>query len=131
LPRMADFTVWAEAAGEAFGWAPDEFVATFEREQQMRMAEAVEEDPFLTALVSMVRASRGGVVEGKAGDLLDQLDMHPHPRRWVPKSPRALAVQLETNRRPLEAVGIRWSKRPDPHSRTAGSVHRLEAVDEF
>jgi hypothetical protein len=131
LPRMADFTVWAEAAGGAFGWAPDEFVSTFEREQQMRMAEAVEEDPLLTALVSMVRASRSGVVEGKAGDLLDQLYMHPQPGRWMPKSPRALAVQLETNRRPLEAVGIRWSKRPDPHSRTAGSVHRLEVVDEF
>ena len=139
LPRMADFAIWAEAAGEAFGWKPGEFLDEYMAVLSQRMGEAAENDPLCEALVEMVRDDDCGSVEGKAGDLLAMLRRHverhwsmdkrgrsPADGNWFPRTARALATQLELNRRPLEALGLVWSKRPDPHSRTAGSVHSLE-----
>jgi len=126
LPRLSDFAVWAEAAGEVFGWEPDEFIDAFEREQRMRMAEAVEDDEVLAEIVKVVRDK--GSIEVKASELMEKLSLSAQRRL---RSPRGLAVQLELNRRPLEAMGVRWSKRADPHSSTAGAVHRLERTDPF
>jgi hypothetical protein len=36
LPRMADFALWAEAAGPAFGWSPGAFLAAYEQARSER-----------------------------------------------------------------------------------------------
>jgi hypothetical protein len=103
LPRMADFAIWAEAAGKAFGWEPGEFLDEYMAVLSQRMGEAAENDPLCDALVAMVRDDELGSVEGKAGDLLTMLRRHverhwsiekrgrsPADTNWFPRTARAL-----------------------------------------
>jgi hypothetical protein len=147
LPRMADFAVWAEAAGSAFGWRPNDLLDEYQGMLKQRMADAAEEDPLCAAVADMMHWVEGDppVLIGKASDLLEHLRSHverdwrsdttlsghpigrsPAEARWFPINARAMRAQLEMNRRPLEALGVIWSTGPDPHSRTAGEVHTLK-----
>jgi hypothetical protein len=147
LPRMADFAVWAEAAGSAFGWRPNDFLDEYQGMLKQRMADAAEEDPLCAAVADMMHSVEGDppVLIGKASVLLEHLRSHverewrrdttmsgnpigrsPAEARWFPINARAMRAQLEQNRRPLEALGVIWSTGPDPHSRTAGEVHTLK-----
>jgi hypothetical protein len=130
LPRMSDFAVWAEAAGEAFGWKPGEFIETYRADLRARQVEDAQDDQFCSAIFDWLCVSEDGVVEGQASDLREKLFhvavfMRSAPS-WFPNSPRSFAGALVRAEEQLEAIGVMHSERPHPHSTTRGRVHRLE-----
>jgi hypothetical protein len=139
LPRMADFVLWAEAAGEAFGWRNGEFLEAYQAMLDERAGENAADDPLFALIRSWVRRTGLGEVEGTAGKLLDQLhsfammNVAEHRSvgaRWFPKSARAFSSQLKTGRRALAALGVDYSSHPHPHSSTQGKIHRLSLTSE-
>jgi hypothetical protein len=135
LPRMADFTLWAEAAGEAFGWKDGEFLEAYQAMLDERAGENAADDPLFGLIRDWLRATPLGDAEGTAGELLDQFrnyaefevaDRAASWARWFPKSARAFSGQLKTGRRALAALGVVYTNRPHPHSRTQGKIHCLE-----
>lgn len=130
LPRMSDFAVWAEAAGEAFGWKPGEFIETYRADLRARQVEDAQDDQFCSAIFDWLCVSEGGVVEGQASDLREKLFHVAAFTRsapsWFPNSPRSFAGALVRAEEQLEAIGIVHSERPHPHSTTRGRIHRLE-----
>lgn len=137
LPRMADFVVWCEAAGPAYGWQSGAFLAEYDKMYAARMVDAAHDDNLLQAIYDWLASHRrDGIFEGKAGELVQELrefvdrGVMPGRRResdaaWFPKNPRAMATQLKKHRRLLSAIGITWETRADPNSSTAGSIHQL------
>src|SRR5690606_18049106 len=144
LPRMADFALWAEAAGEAFGWQPGEFLDVYLAMLNERMGETAADDPLCALILDMLCEKRDDFIEGPASELLEQLkiwadrgrDFEPGGGRrsviyepWWPQRPRGLSSRLEADRRLLHAIGVTYTARPHPHSRTRGQIHRLELND--
>lgn len=130
LPRMSDFAVWAEAAGEAFGWEPGEFIETYRADLRARQVEDAQDDQFCAAIFDMLCLSDQGWVEGKAGDLRERLfntsAFTRNAPSWFPNSPRSFAGALVRAEEQLEAIGVIHSEWPDPVSTTRGRIHRLE-----
>lgn len=144
LPRMADFALWAEAAGEAFGWQPGEFLDVYLSMLNERMGETAADDPLCALILDLLCEKRDDFIEGPAGEILERLkiwadrgrDFEPGGGRrsviyepWWPQRPRGLSSRLEADRRLLDAIGVTYTARPHPHSRTRGQIHRLELND--
>jgi hypothetical protein len=140
LPRMADFALWVEAAGEAFGWRDGEFLDAYLEMLNERLGDTAADDPLCSLIFEWILESvKGGSIEAPAGELLERLTKYadwsvefssprhrsPANAEWFPQRPRGLSSRLESDRRLLEALGVSYSSRPHPHSRTRGQLHCL------
>lgn len=128
LPRMADFALFAEAAGEAFGWKDGEFIDAYRATIRARRIDDAEDDDFCMALFDWLCDRKGCEAEGKAGVLRQAMFAHAsfnNAPNWFPPSPNAFAGAITRNEEMLEALGVEHEEFPDPRSRTAGRVHRL------
>jgi hypothetical protein len=124
VPRMVGPTKWVEAAAEALGLAPGQFLEAY-LDSQARAGElALESSLIGVALVDMLQGRDtlaklaemdglryGGPVgfEGTAKDLLKQLNDFiygkPHPRRGWPKTPRGMGGALRRVAPALRKLG--------------------------
>lgn len=109
LPRMADATVWIEAAAPALGWEPGSFMAAYRGNRADAHELALEASPVAAAVLVLV-AKRVTGFEGTAGELLEALAEHApdavvRSKLW-PTNPRALSNALQRLAPTLRAVGV-------------------------
>jgi hypothetical protein len=107
LPRMADFAKWATAAAPALGLDAGAFMAAYAGNRAEANELALESDPIVPALRSLL--AEGPILEGPT-KLLERLSARAgegvtKSKGW-PKSPRALTGKLERLAPNLRAVGI-------------------------
>ncbi|MER7395465.1 ATP-binding protein [Streptomyces sp. NPDC000151] len=113
MPRMADFARVLAAVDRIKGWRT---LASYTASSANVAADALEGDPFGSAVVSLVEANGGW--EGTAGMLLEHL---PHPEvphpKW-PKDATRAGGQLKRLAPILRSVGITFddtARTPDRH----------------
>lgn len=121
LPRMADFARILAGVDAVLGTSGLERYLDQAADLQR---EALEADPFGTAVVDLVRSS-GGSWSGEAGELLERIAPERPPKGW-PASPRAARAALERLRVPLRAAGVEFSVERRGHERRR--LIRLEEV---
>lgn len=134
LPRMADFALWVEAAGQAFGWEDGEFIAAYNNMLDERMAKNAADNPLCILLREWLFVTEGGVAEGPAVKLLDRLHNFANIRldrdrssygEWFPKTPRGLSSRLKADRRLLASIGISYEAFSPENTEAMGDLHRL------
>jgi hypothetical protein len=108
LPRMADFTLWVEAAAPALGWERGDFTTVYTKNRQEGNDLALDASPVGTAILKLM-ATRT-TWEGSASDLLADLGTQVDERvrllpSW-PKAPRGMSGALRRVAQNLRAVGI-------------------------
>ncbi len=108
IPRMADFCIWAEAAGPAFGWHPGEFTAAYQDNRADAISIVVTADVVAETILVLVDEVK--VWQGAASELLDKLnsrvsDQIKRSDQW-PKAPNALSNRLRRAAPGLRAMGL-------------------------
>ena len=107
-PRMGDFAVWVTAAGPAFGWQPDDFMAAYDR-NAAEAAMATLDTSLLAAVVLELVAAESWY--GTPGGTLDRLTgiagdrVRDRGRQW-PKSPGGLGKGLRRIAPALRKAGV-------------------------
>jgi hypothetical protein len=111
MPRMSDFAKFLVACEPALPWKPGAFMREYLEGRQQAAENSVENDPVARALWTMAQNFRKGVWEGRAEQLLSELNQRiPHDRRdamksW-PTTPASLGRWLRRAEPGLRAVGI-------------------------
>ena len=108
LPRMADFAIWAEAAGAAFGWRPGEFSKAYKANRDAAVGLTMAADAVAQAVVTMMKNQ--AEAEGTATELLAKLSGHVSEQTlkskdW-PKAPNWLSNRLRQAAPSLRAMGV-------------------------
>jgi hypothetical protein len=115
LPRLADFTVWVEAAAPALGWASGRFLTIYNHNRDSADEIAVDASPIgPTVRAFLSGLKEGNVWEGTASELLAALnecasEATKKEKDW-PKRANTVSGQL---------------KRIAPHLRRLGYIVRL------
>ena len=109
LPRMADATVWIEAAAPALGWEPGAFLAAYRGNRDDAHDLALESSPIAAAVMALV-AKRVTGFEGTASELLEALTEYApeaivKSKLW-PTNGKALSNALQRLAPTLRAVGV-------------------------
>jgi hypothetical protein len=107
-PRMADFALWATAAGDELGLESGAFISAFMGNRESANELALEASPIASALVEFVQEE--GTWTGKSSELLKALnervsDEMKKQQGW-PKRPNALSGAVKRIAPNLRAVGI-------------------------
>lgn len=107
-PRMADFALWATAAGDALGLESEAFISAFMGNRESVNELALEASPIAPALVEF--AQEKGTWTGKSSELLKALnervsDEMKKQQGW-PKRSNALSGAVKRIAPNLRAVGI-------------------------
>lgn len=115
LPRMADFVLFATAAGKHYGWEEYEFKKTYELMQHAVFEDSAMSDPvieFIAQWMNQQDANSPGF-DGSPSELLRHLTNHAEVyneqllrRREWPKSPSTLVKRLRAGRSGLLQLGI-------------------------
>ena len=108
LERMADFTRWGEAVGQAAGWAPGTFVSAYRGNRRAASVVALEDSELANALISLTRSH--GPFSGTVTQLLQALanragTPRPAVSGW-PKTPNVAATELRRIAPILRDVGL-------------------------
>jgi hypothetical protein len=110
LPRMADFTLWVEAAAPAFGWKRGTFLTAYRRNRARAVMTELEASPIARALLAAMAHQPS--MDVLMRDLLYRLTQHitadgerEVPSTW-PRSPQALSGALRRLSPALRAQGI-------------------------
>ncbi|MBT4352940.1 MAG: hypothetical protein HOD13_00130, partial [Rhodospirillaceae bacterium] len=73
LPRMGDFSKWATAAGQAYGWMKNEFMIAYTENLEQSYLDSIESSEFASALVLMFDGQ--SEFKGSPIELLTQLEL--------------------------------------------------------
>jgi|TARA_B100000929_G_C15502119_1_gene417749 hypothetical protein len=73
LPRMGDFSKWATAAGQTYGWMKDEFMLAYTENLEQSYLDSIESSEFASALVTMF--DNHPEFKGSPIELLTQLEL--------------------------------------------------------
>lgn len=131
LPRLADFALWVEAAGEKLGLQPGGFAKLLCEEQAMMQADAARRDPVVEGLVRYFAKNASEKLDLSARDLRDLLAARglsdlPHHNQF--------RARLARSREGLTALGIVCEERHDAHAKawrfeihSAGKVAQSDA----
>ncbi len=108
IPRMADFCIWAEAAGPAFGWRPGQFTEAYQGNRDDAISISVTADVVAEAILAMVEEVNEW--QGTATELFDQLNLQVSDQvrrsdQW-PKAPNALSNKLRRAAPGLRSMGL-------------------------
>jgi hypothetical protein len=106
---MADFAVWAIAAGRALGWADRCFLDAYAENQGEAVGLTLDNSPLVGPL-SQLLDSEGGDWQGTCQELLGRLEGFAGfgdkpPRNW-PRKPRALSGALRRLAPALRKTGL-------------------------
>lgn len=108
LPRLADFALWAEAAGASQGWQPGEFIDVMEASRSAASVLAVESSVVASLIVKFMKEHTSW--RGTSTDLLDELkglaNDDERKSRSFPQNPTRLSSQLRRFQPPLAEVGV-------------------------
>lgn len=107
-PRMADFALWATAAGEGLGLESGIFISAFMGNRESANELALEASPIASTLIEFVQDQRKW--EGKSSKLLEELnqrasDEMKKQQGW-PKRANSLSGAIKRVAPNLRAVGI-------------------------
>ena len=107
---MADFTIWVTAAEPALGWDDGTFIHAYEKNRKEVNALTLDADIVGTAVKELMETRNFVPWEGKATDLLKELENHVEDRitkdkKW-PKAGNALSAKLQRAATALRADGI-------------------------
>jgi hypothetical protein len=113
LPRMADFATWAVAGERALGLRSGAFMAAYEGNRGSASAMALEAEPISDTLLEFFQKRSEGVWQGRASDLLKELDelagytdsKKKRPYGW-PKQPNQLSGVLRRIAPTLRQLGL-------------------------
>jgi hypothetical protein len=107
LPRMADFAIWATAAGPALGWADDYFVSVYTANRQQAHELALDVSPVAAAIRALAERADWS---GTAAELLKALngltDEPTRQSRSWPETPRYLGGEVRRLAPNLRSVGV-------------------------
>lgn len=135
LPRMADFAIWAEAAGPSFGWEEGAFPATYKAARETLLRSIAEGELFTRTIVKYIKTY--GAIMGTASALLellngsldvDLLKKAEREKEW-PKNANAMGKWLGNDALGLSACGVYVEK--DVHPTTRTTTYFLIAKDEY
>ncbi|TNB46149.1 hypothetical protein FF124_19800 [Martelella lutilitoris] len=76
---MADFAEWIEACSPAFGWGPGQFLEAYPLSRTDAAKVALENDPFGSELIRIIKRHRATGFSGTATHLLEVLNEHAAP----------------------------------------------------
>jgi hypothetical protein len=110
LPRMADFAKFVIACEPALPWKPGTFMREYLDSRQQAAVVSVDNDPVAQTLLRMAQGLRPSIWEGRAEELLSELNKRiPFDRReamkW-PTTPASLGKWLRRAEPSLLAVGV-------------------------
>jgi hypothetical protein len=110
---MADFARWATACETAAGFAPGDFMESYNRNRTDAGTLALEGTTLAPLILRLIDSE--GEFEGSADQLITKLNYHAldHERRSLPRVPRSMAVALKRIEPGLRNVDIEVS-----HTRT-------------
>lgn len=126
LPRMADFALWAEACGPAFGWLPGDFMTVYAVNIKQATDETLDASPVATTIMLVMKEH--AQITGTSSDLLAELEAYvPENRRtgrhgWR-GTPRWLSDQLTRLAPILRQRGVEITRHRD-----AGTGRRLVTI---
>ena len=110
LPRMADFTRWGYAIGEALGGHGEKFLKEYAANRAKQNIEVI--NSHLVSLMVTVFMQNKTIWEGWVSQLLAELvllapdlGINPHSKRF-PSQPNLLSRRLNETKSNLEAIGI-------------------------
>jgi hypothetical protein len=107
-PRMADFALFGVAVERALGWRGGTFINAYEANRSIANSSVLEASPIALAIQALV--AKGGVFEGTATDLLNELgeyaDAHARNHRYWPDSGWKLSHMLRRLAPSLRASGL-------------------------
>jgi energy-coupling factor transporter ATP-binding protein EcfA2 len=145
VPRMADFAFWGCAIAPALGYGPEEFMAAYQANSELRNEEVLESSP-VALLVSELMKERTEW-RGTASSLLTELEARAEDNHintqgpgW-PKAAHSLVRKLNTLKPNLAAAGITIERERDRAARDlllkrrtakdgcATGTSRLAAID--
>ena len=124
LPRMADFTRWGYAIGEALGGLGQQFLVEYEANRKSQNSEAINADPVATLVIALM--SNCIIWEGKVSELQAELSEMAYnhginPKvKGFPSQPNHLSRRLRGMKSNLEAVGITYDN--NGHSRNGTTI---------
>ncbi|MEN2981849.1 MAG: ATP-binding cassette domain-containing protein, partial [Thermus sp.] len=132
LPRMADWTIWAEAAAPALGLGEGEVLEAFLGVQAELEADLLEADLVARAILHLVQDWPEGEARTYAvADLLQALEeamglkeARVKPQGW-PRTPQALGRHLPRVQTALRGAGVVLEARRDSHLKRNLWVLRL------
>jgi hypothetical protein len=142
LPRMADFAVTAMAAGEAFGWKPEDVMGAFSGNQKGAVEDVVEADPVGSLLRQLAEAEgtekpaakHEPVWQGAASELYTLLTDRASDRvrrspSW-PADAARLSGRLKRIEPALAELGITITRRISGSGRTSRTLLSIWAARE-
>jgi len=110
LPRMADFTRWGYAIGEALGGMGQQFLDEYAANSQIQNEEAIANDPVATLIVEFMRDKEHW--SGKCSELYNKLLSIAFDHgistsdKYYPKNAIVLAKKFNDIKSNLESIGI-------------------------
>ena len=119
LPRMADFTRWGYAIGEAMGGHGEEFLQQYKENREAQTTEALHSDPVAMLVVELMMERP--LWEGTFSDLLSLLKLMAANAgmssfsKSLPGHANLLSKRLRSLKSNLEAAGIWYTSGRDMH----------------
>lgn len=104
LPRLADFTVWVEAAAPALGWPPGAFLSAYAENRATANDVTLAASPVAEAIRALPADFTGTATELLT--LLNGMVGETRDRAW-PRSPRGLSNALRRVSANLATIGVR------------------------
>jgi hypothetical protein len=121
LPRMADFTRWGYAIGEALGGFGQSFLSEYAANRAAQNQEAINSDPVATLIIEFMQKRENW--NGNASDLYKELtaiafkhNINTRNKSFPPDTTR-LSKRLNGIKSNLEAAGIEFEKDRSGNSR--------------
>jgi hypothetical protein len=114
LPRLADFTVWVEAAAPALGWSPGAFLSAYGENRAAANDVTLAASPVAEAIRALPADFTGTATELLT--LLNGMVGETRDRAW-PRSPRGLSNALRRVSANLATIGVRVTFGREPGRR--------------
>jgi hypothetical protein len=109
-PRMADFTRWAVAASDGFGWTREQFLTAYEENRAVALRTSLDGSSVVKAIRAVLDVE-DGCLEGTPTQVFERLRAYAPPqdggqRGGFPSNPQRLGRHLRLLAGALRAEGI-------------------------
>lgn len=128
-PRMADHALWAEAAGEAFGWEPGQILRETLAAQNASVETVLEADAVAKAIRDLM-GDRTKTWKGTASELYNELlllvddDVRRDKKRW-PVDPTRLSGRMTRILPQMGTIGFQIERTLERDPRTGSMARQI------
>jgi hypothetical protein len=129
ISRMADFCKWSTAAGLAYGWSSNRFMAAYRKNTESSYMDALDSSTFGSAVYRMFESEKS--FEGRPLDLLQHLEVSRFAPESVTRSVNWVSTasgvvnQLDRIKDSLSAAGISYEKYKNRTNKTFVKLTRM------